>query len=77
MKNKKGASLAPAQTCRVYQKRRLFILKGKNSISLETKIFIEILCNLTNKTLEGKLVDQKVSGFLVTADLTKRNTSGA
>mmetsp|Transcript_24542 Transcript_24542/g.32538 ORF Transcript_24542/g.32538 Transcript_24542/m.32538 type:complete len:170 (-) Transcript_24542:766-1275(-) len=53
------------------------LLKGKNSTSLETKICLEILCNLTNETLEGKLADQKVGGFLVPTDLTKRNGSGA
>jgi hypothetical protein len=52
------------------------LLKGKNSRSLETKIGLEVLSNLTNKTLERQLADEKVSGLLVTADLTKSHSSG-
>eukprot|EP00957_Ditylum_brightwellii_P075013 5700897-Ditylum_brightwellii.AAC.1 len=55
----------------------MFLLKGRNSTALETKICLEILCNLINKMLEGKLVDQKVGGFLVPTNLTERNGSGA
>ena len=52
-------------------------LKGKNSRSLETKIGLEILSDLTHKTLEWQLADKKVSGLLVTTDLTKSNSSWA
>jgi histone H3 len=52
-------------------------LKSKDCRSLETKIRLEVLSNLTHKTLEGQLADEKVSGLLVTADLTKSDSSGA
>jgi hypothetical protein len=47
------------------------LLKSKNCRSLETKIGLEVLSNLTNKTLEWQLADKKVSRLLVTTDLTK------
>jgi hypothetical protein len=52
-------------------------LEGQDSRSLETEIGLEILSNLTNKTLEGQLADKKVGGLLVTTDLTKGDSSGA
>jgi hypothetical protein len=51
-------------------------LEGQNGRSLETKIGLEILGNLTDKTLEGQLADEKVGGLLVTTDLTKSDGSG-
>jgi hypothetical protein len=51
-------------------------LKGQDGGSLETKIGLEILGNLTDKTLEGQLADEKVSGLLVTTNLTESNGSG-
>ena len=51
-------------------------LEGKNSGSLETEIGLEVLGNLTDKTLERKLADQKISRLLVTTDLTKSHSSG-
>ena len=36
------------------------LLEGKNCRSLETKIGLEILCDLTNKALEGQLANEKV-----------------
>jgi hypothetical protein len=32
---------------------------------------LEVLSNLTNKPLEGKLSDKELSGFLVTPDLSE------
>jgi histone H3 len=52
------------------------LLKGKNGRSLETKIGLEVLGNLTHKTLEGQLADEKVGRLLVTTDLTKSYGSG-
>ena len=52
-------------------------LEGKNSRSLEAEIRLEVLGNLTNKTLEGKLSDEEVSTLLVTTDLTKGDSSRA
>jgi histone H3 len=51
-------------------------LKGQDSRSLETEIGLEILGDLTNKTLEGQLADEKVGGLLVTTDLTESDSSG-
>ena len=53
------------------------LLEGKNGGSLEAKVTLEILGDLTNKTLEGQLADEKVGGLLVTTDLTKSNGSGS
>ena len=52
------------------------LLKGKNGRSLETKIGLEVLGDLTHKTLEGQLADEKVGRLLVTTDLTKSYSSG-
>ena len=51
------------------------LLKGKNSRSLETKIGLVVLGYFTNKSLERKLADKKLGRFLVSADLTKSNSS--
>ena len=53
------------------------LLKGKNGRSLEAKITLEILGDLTDKTLEGELADEQVGGLLVTTDLTESDGSGA
>ena len=52
-------------------------LKGQDGRSLETKIRLEVLGDLTNKTLEGQLADEKVGGLLVPTDLTKSDGSWA
>lgn len=51
------------------------LLKSTNGGRLETKIGLELLGNLTNKTLEGELADEKLSGLLVTTDLTKSDST--
>eukprot|EP00985_Skeletonema_marinoi_P032919 scaffold39981_cov219-Skeletonema_marinoi.AAC.2 len=53
------------------------LLKGKNGRSLEAKVTLEILGDLTDKTLEGELADEQVGGLLVTTDLTESDGSGA
>ena len=53
------------------------LLKGKDSRSLESEISSEVLGDLTHKSLEGKLADEKLSGLLVSADLTKSHGAGA
>jgi hypothetical protein len=53
------------------------LLKSKNSRSLETKISLVILSNLSYQALEGKLADKKLSGLLVSADLTKSHGTGS
>jgi hypothetical protein len=51
------------------------LLQGKDGRSLEPKISLEILGNLTYQTLEGELADEKIGGLLVPTDLTKGNSS--
>ena len=51
-------------------------LKGKDGSTLETKVVLEVLGDLTDETLERKLADQKVGGLLITTDLTKGNRTG-
>lgn len=46
-------------------------LKGTDGRRLETEIGLEVLSDFTNKTLEGQLADQKLSGLLVATDLTE------
>ena len=47
------------------------LLKSTDGGGLEAKIRLEVLSNLTNETLEGKLADQKLGGLLVTTDFTQ------
>ena len=37
---------------------------------------LEVLCDFTNKTLERKLANEKLRGFLVPTDFTKGNSTG-
>ena len=50
-------------------------LEGQDGGSLESKVTLEVLGNLTDKTLERQLADEKVSGLLVTANLSKSDGS--
>ena len=50
-------------------------LEGQDGGSLESKVTLEVLSNLTDKTLERQLADEKVSGLLVTANLSKSDGS--
>ena len=50
-------------------------LKCKNSGTLESKVGFEVLGDFTYQSLEWKLADQKIGRFLVSADLTKGNSS--
>ena len=50
-------------------------LEGQDGRSLEAEIGLEVLGDLTDKTLEGQLADEKVGRLLVTADLTKSDGS--
>ena len=51
------------------------LLKGKDGRSLEAEIGLEVLGNLTDKALEWQLADEKLSGLLVTSDLTESDSS--
>jgi hypothetical protein len=52
-------------------------LESQDSRSLESKIRLEVLGDLTNKTLEGQLANQQVGRLLVTTDLTKSDGTRA
>jgi hypothetical protein len=41
------------------------------------KTYLEVLSDLTNKTLEGKLADEKLSWLLIATNFAKGNSSGA
>ena len=47
------------------------LLKGHDGRALESQIGLEILSDLSDQTLEGKLADQKLGGLLVSPDLTE------
>ena len=47
------------------------LLEGHDGGALETQVGLEVLGDLTDETLEGQLADQKLSGLLVTTDLTE------
>jgi hypothetical protein len=47
------------------------LLESADGRRLEAKIRLEILRNLTDETLEGKLADQELGRLLVTTDLTE------
>ncbi|GMR60804.1 hypothetical protein PMAYCL1PPCAC_30999, partial [Pristionchus mayeri] len=52
------------------------LLESSDSGGLEAEIGLEVLGDLTDKTLEGELADEKLGGLLVTTDLTKSDGSG-
>jgi len=52
-------------------------LESHHSGRLEAEIGLEVLSNLTDKPLEGKLADEELSGLLVPPDFTKGDSSGA
>ena len=45
------------------------LLQSHNSRALEPEVSLEVLGNLPDKTLEGKLADEELCGFLVPPDL--------
>ena len=51
------------------------LLEGHDSRALETEVSFEVLGNLTDQALEGQLADEKLSGLLVSPDLTESNCS--
>lgn len=50
-------------------------LKGANSSTLEAQVSLEILSDFTDKSLEGKLSDQKLCRLLVSPNLTKGHST--
>jgi hypothetical protein len=53
------------------------LLQGKNGSGLKSKVRLEILGDLTDKTLERSLADEKIGRLLVLADLTKSDGTRA
>jgi hypothetical protein len=51
------------------------LLESTDGGALESEIGLEVLSDFTNKTLEWQLADQKLSGLLVTTDLTESDGS--
>ena len=52
------------------------LLESADGRGLEAEIRLEVLSDLTNKTLEGQLADEKLGGLLVATDLTKSDGTG-
>ncbi len=50
-------------------------LESSNGGRLESQVCLEILGNLTNKTLERELSDQELGRLLVTTDFTESDGS--
>jgi len=53
------------------------LLKSQDCMALETQISLEVLCNFTDKPLEGKLPDQELGTLLVFTDFTKSHSTRA
>lgn len=51
------------------------LLESTDSGRLEAQVGLEVLRNLTNQTLEGKLADEELGRLLVTTDLTESDRS--
>ena len=49
------------------------LLEGHDGRALKPEVSLEILGNLTDKTLEWQLADEKLGRFLVSPDLTESN----
>ena len=56
--------------------RRICYLKGTDGGGLEPEISLEILRNLPDETLEGKLADQQLRRLLVSPDLPEGDRAG-
>ena len=52
------------------------LLEGHDGRALEAEVSLEVLGDLTDKTLEGELADEKLSGLLVSSDLTESHGTG-
>jgi len=53
------------------------LLKGADGCTLEPEIGFEVLSNFSDQPLEGQFADEKLSGFLVTTDLTESDGTRA
>jgi hypothetical protein len=52
------------------------LLQSHDGGALETEIGLEVLCDLTNETLERQLADQQLGTLLVATDLTEGYSAG-
>jgi len=52
------------------------LLKGTDSGRLESEISLEVLGNLSDKSLEGELSDEEFGGLLVSPDLSEGDGTG-
>jgi len=51
-------------------------LEGTDGGALESEISLEILCDFTNKTLEGEFPDEQLGRLLVATNLSKSHSTG-
>ena len=51
------------------------LLKSKDGRTLESKVSLEVLGDFTDKSLEGELSDQELSGLLVSSNFTKSDST--
>ena len=51
------------------------LLEGHDGRALEAEVSLEVLGDLTNKTLEWQLADEELSGLLVSSDLSESDGS--
>jgi hypothetical protein len=52
------------------------LLESTDGGGLESEIRLEVLGNLTDESLEGELSDEKLSGLLVSSNLTESDGTG-
>ena len=52
------------------------LLEGGNCAALETKIGLEVLCDLSHQPLKRQLSDQQLRALLVLPDLPERHRAG-
>ncbi len=53
------------------------LLNSEDSLRLESQITLVLLSDLTDKSLEGELSDEQLSGLLELSDLTESDSTGS
>ncbi len=51
------------------------LLESKDGGGLESEVRLEVLCDLSDESLEGELSDEELGGLLVSSDLSESNSS--
>ena len=69
-----GAKVGILEETNEVSLRRL--LEGHDGRALEAEVSFEVLSDLTDKTLEGELADEKLGRLLVSSDLTESDGAG-